>query len=247
MFGGLSGQETKLGRSEDARIVVTWKFFVLKLKYSILFKSIRARLAVDKILISAQYVRDSRPRLPAQSLWFLETPDLSYSWPQRYRWQRNYIPRAFENDLDVKKICYEYIAEKFEVQIRDHGPCLPDREQWTTPKVRFVDLIEEHEIGDLMRSREEYVRYIENSYWTSVAEARKRYRPPSPLALTGGSEALHELQLSEGYGESVCPSWSKSVRETILFVRGWLSPFTLEWIEASEARLDRDSWPWRED
>lgn len=160
-------------------------------------------------------------------------------------WNNLYDPRAFEDGFEKRNSGYGNIAKDVAEQLGTCVPFFPDRKEWTTPKVRFVMFMARHEVGSFMRSREAYGRYIDNLYWKCVAEARRSYRPPSPLDLRDDLEAERDLwRSSEPELEYRDLIWHRNAREAIHSVHGWPSPFTMEWIEASEARLDMDSWPW---
>ena len=176
------------------------------------------------------------------SLYWKPGTDPYQDW-YRYRQQRSI------KNFNWTKSSYEDIAKDIEEQLRCQRSFFPDRKEWSTPKVRFVMLAARHEITTFMRNRELYARNIDNMYWKKVAESRKSYRPPSPLNLVHDEEALHDQWMDEAIWDEPRPSFGfyKQAREAIHSVRGWHSPFTLEWIEASEARLDMDSWPWAEE
>ena len=163
-------------------------------------------------------------------------------------WDQYNPSRPFISDFDRLESSYADISKDIEGQFRHQPSFFPDRKEWSTPTVRFVMLAARHKVAKFMRSREAYGRYIDNMYWKKVAEGRKSYRPPSPLHLTQGMEAEHDLWRDYGgFSDPPGLDWYKQAREAIHSVRGWPSPFTMEWIEASEARLDMDSWPWAED
>lgn len=166
----------------------------------------------------------------------------------RYPWKYFNSLEGSEGYSGQEKSSYSDIAKDVAEQLGAHAPFFPDRKVWTTPKVRFVMFTARENVGDFMRSRESYRHYIDNMYWKGVAETRKSYRPPSPLDLRDDLEAQQDLwRQSESYLEPWDLTWYKQAREAIYSVHGWPSPFTMEWIEASEARLEMDSWPWAEE
>jgi len=170
-------------------------------------------------------------------------------WRPRCRYSWNYFnnSRRFEEGFERENSSYGDIAEDVAEQLRTHEPLFPDRKGWTTPKVRFVMLMARQDVEKFMRSRASYRHHIDSMYWKGVAETRRSYRPPSPLDLRDDVEAERDLWRREG--SYIVPrdlTWYRQAREAIYSVYGWPSPFTMEWIEASEAMLEMDSWPWAE-
>jgi hypothetical protein len=161
----------------------------------------------------------------------------------RHLWHDHYYSqRRFQRDFEPQNSSYADIAKEVEAQIRYHAPCFPDRKEWTTPKVRFVMFMARNGLGRFMTSREAYGRHIDNMYWKGVSERRKSYRPPSPIDLSDGMDVLRDLwSYDENPLARTDHCWYKQAREAIHSVRGWPSPFTMEWIEASEARFDSRS------
>jgi hypothetical protein len=165
----------------------------------------------------------------------------------RNPWNYLHSSRRFAEDFERGNSSYGDIAKDVAEQLGTHAPFFPDRKGWTTPKVRFVMFMAWQEVGNFMRSRESYGHYIDNMYWKRVVETRKSYRPPSPLDLRDDLEAERDYwRQIESYSEPQDLTWYRQAREAIHSVHGWPSPFTVEWIEASEARLETDSWPWAE-
>lgn len=182
--------------------------------------------------------------LAVEELWG-HVPD----WPggSREHWGWNYSSNRGngqewgQSNLEGEYLNFDDIAKNVEDQLRDHESCFPDRKVWKTPKVRFVILTERRGIEQIKRSREAYGRHIDNMYWRHVAEGRKSYKPPLPLHFRDGAEALHDLIVStEENFDTRDMRWYKQARQAIYSVTGWPSPFTMEWIEASEARLDME-------
>jgi hypothetical protein len=180
--------------------------------------------------------------LSVEELWGHHSGWEPGPWDPRNNYD-TYRGRQFEKVFEQHTSSYGDIARDIEDQIRSYGAFF-HRKEWITPKVRFVMFIAQNEVAGFERSREAYGRYIDNMYWKRVAEGRKSYRPPSPLQIREGIEAQRESWMEE---EPRSLAWYKDAREAIHSVHGWPSPFTMEWIEASEARLDMDSWPWAEE
>lgn len=156
--------------------------------------------------------------------------------------------QRFEEDFERENSSYGDIAEDIAEQLCTHAPFFPDQKGWTTPKVRFVTFMARQHVENFMKSRESYRNYIDNMYWKGVAGTRKSYRPPSPLELRDDLEAEQDyLRQFEEYSEPRDLNCYRQAREAIYSVHGWPSPFTMEWIGASEAMLEMDSWPWVEE
>ena len=172
-------------------------------------------------------------------------------WPAGQRdddWGDYSLSRRFIGDFDRLDSSYADIAIDIERQFQHEPPFFPDRKEWSAPTVRFVMLTTRSEEWKVMRSREAYGRFIDNMYWNKVAESRKSYRSPLPVHFRQDIDAQQEYWLVQHDSRPPQPElgWYKQAREAIFSVRGWPSPFTMGWIEASEARLDMDSWPWAE-
>jgi hypothetical protein len=149
------------------------------------------------------------------------------------------------------------VARNIEMQLRSHNALLKTKDgsarAWTTPKVRFVVLLAQDQVKGYIHSRKAFGQYIDKLYKEKLEEGRKSYRAPSPLSLELANDTqayedyVGSLQDYNDYPPPLPIEWYRKAREMINEVNGPPdSPYTQEWIEASEAMLDMDSWPWAE-
>ena len=149
------------------------------------------------------------------------------------------------------------MARDVEMQLRTHNALLKTKDgscrAWETPKIRFVTLLAQHRVNGYIHDRKVFGQFIEKMYKQKLEESRKCYRAPSPLSLEFADETeayedyVHSVYDYSDYPPSLPVEWYSRAREMIYEVNGQPdSPYTQEWMDASDAMLDMDSWPWAE-